>query len=274
MYMINTSDSKAGTYYFTGEVSSNYGSTTTTKGSGINVYFEESGAGQNMFFIQSNTKQYLSVVYNSGYKFTVTTSAPSSKWTYSTTYSCMVMTANSKICTFGTFGTYTTFAGVDIQTYPDDYTVQFESSESTGATAFATVVNSKITCDSTGTNAPSIASGFSWTAFSNIYANLDGDVSTSGTSKYILKNTSANPSGDTIAQFVARYDYIVGKYGSSTYTDFLGRNPSRLAGFRIPLFESIISKDNSIIIVIISTTITALAVGGYFFFRRKKHGND
>ena len=256
--------------YFNGEMSGNYyGKTTTNITNAVDIYFEQNNNGQNMFFISNSAKQYITLVTNNSYKnFSFSETTPTTPWIYSSSEETLTYSLSGVACYMGADSSHDTFTGNNVT-----YKAQLISSNSAAATVFSTLINEKITCDSTGTNAPSIASGFSWTAFNNIYANLDGDVSTSGTSKYILKNTSANPSGDTIAQFVARYDYIVGKYGSSTYTDFLGRNPSRLAGFRIPLFESIISKDNSIIIVIVSTAITALAVGGYFFFRRKKDTN-
>ena len=131
--------------------------------------------------------------------------------------------------------------------------------------AFGILLNQYITCNANGTSAPTF-SGFTWSDFENIYNNLDGTKTTSGSSQYILKNASANENGTAIEQFVARYDYIVGKYH---YTDFLGRNPASIGSGRINTINENVFNDNTFIIVIVAIgTITM--VGGFVFMRKKK----
>ncbi len=71
----------------------------------------------------------------------------------------------------------------------------------------------------------------------------------------------------TIAGVLARYDYIVGKYGTEKYNDFMGRNPSPIASAL-----SIHSTDDLMDIAIISALAVAgiAAAGAFVFLRRKK----
>ena len=71
----------------------------------------------------------------------------------------------------------------------------------------------------------------------------------------------------TIAGVLARYDYIVGKYGTKKYNDFMGRNPAPIASAL-----SIHNSDDVMDIVVISALAIAgiAAAGAFVFLRRKK----
>ena len=96
------------TYYFTGTMYySYYGKTTTTKSSGVSVYFEANGNGQNIYFLSNGVKQYLYVYVSGSYPyFGVTTSAPSTPWLYDSTNACMTFTINGTSYTLGGYSTY------------------------------------------------------------------------------------------------------------------------------------------------------------------------
>ena len=124
-------------------------------------------------------------------------------------------------------------------------------------------MNDYITCNNAGTSAPTFTTGFNWTSFENVYANLDSG------SKNTLK--SASPSNAEVAEYVARYDYIVGKYGTSTYSDFIGRNPTPIGNHRISFFINQLTSEKSTMILIIIASVLALStLAGYFFIRRKQ----
>ena len=95
-------------YYFTGSMYySYYGKTSTTKSSGVNVYFEENGSGQNIYFLKNNVKQYLYAYVSGSYPyFGVTTSEPSTAWVYNSSYGCMVFSIDGTLYTFGAYSTY------------------------------------------------------------------------------------------------------------------------------------------------------------------------
>lgn len=71
----------------------------------------------------------------------------------------------------------------------------------------------------------------------------------------------------TIAGVLARYDYIVGKYGTEKYNDFMGRNPAPIASAL-----SIRNSDGLTDIAVISALAIAgiAAAGAFVFLRRKK----
>ena len=88
------------------------------------------------------------------------------------------------------------------------------------------------------------------------------------TDKGILKEATANKDSESLVeQAVARYDYIVGKYGAKTYNDFMGRNPARIASAL-----SIHNSDDVMDIAVISALAVAgiAAAGAFVFLRRKK----
>lgn len=94
--------------------------------------------------------------------------------------------------------------------------------------------------------------------------------------KSLLTNASASQSGSNIQKCVARYDYILGKYGYGTasgkYHDFMSRTPIQFNALKVdilsPLMES--NGGSSALVIIIVTTISVTAIGGYFFLRKRK----
>ena len=82
-----------------------------------------------------------------------------------------------------------------------------------------------------------------------------------------LTNASASESGTTVQQAAARYDYIVGKYGTSTFSDFMSRTPSAPSN---PMRAYIADSSTASMIVIITAVLGVTTVGVYFFLRKKK----
>lgn len=263
MYFTNTSTEDPIDYYFTGDKSGNYGTTSTLDhmDSFAKVYFEASGNGQNMYFFKNGVKTYLSIsLVDSSYRFTYGTSIPSTKWIYQTTesYSCITYDIGGTPYTFGTFSTYTTFGTVNLAKYPTNYLVKFVTCSGEGSDALPALLNTYISCDSSGNTAPSF-SEYSWNQFALAVSSFcDYD-------KNAFISAEANPSGTAIEQFVARYDYIVGKY---QYNDFLGRNPAQIAH----KIDGNLSADdsNSMIIIVTIAAISAFAFTTLLVIKKKK----
>lgn len=95
-------------YYFTGKMYySYYGKTTTTKSSGVSVYFEANGDGQNIYFLNNGTKTYIYIYVSGSYPyFGTTTSAPSTAWKYNSSSSCMTFTISGTEYTLAAYSTY------------------------------------------------------------------------------------------------------------------------------------------------------------------------
>ena len=89
-----------------------------------------------------------------------------------------------------------------------------------------------------------------------------------------LKGTSPNQNGTDNQKVIARYDYILGKYGYGTgdnkLHDFMGRTPAPLSGARslLPLISN--ESTNTIAIIVIISLVSVTAVGGYFFIKKRK----
>ena len=136
--------------------------------------------------------------------------------------------------------------------YEDD-----SSDASSAAVEFANLFLGKSLCDD-GVTAPSVET---W----NTLAASFNDISAA--SKETFKTAVANVSGTEVEQCVARYDYIVGKYGTEKYNDFMGRNPAPIASAL-----SIRNSDDVMDIAVISALAVAgiAAAGAFVFLRRKK----
>lgn len=123
-------------------------------------------------------------------------------------------------------------------------------------TDFSEEFLSTITCNG-GTTPPSTSNGSTMnTKF--------GYLSTSD--KSVLKNSSASKTGTIIEQAMARYDYIVGKYGSSTYEDFIVRNPAPISG-QVNVTNN---STNAYFIIIIASLSSVMAFSIILLAKKKK----
>ena len=82
----------------------------------------------------------------------------------------------------------------------------------------------------------------------------------------ILRGTAA---GSEQEKAMARYDYIVGKYGESTYSDFLGRNPSELL-FAKGDFESVQQSSSNALVIAVVMVTSLVSAGGLMLILRKR----
>ena len=128
---------------------------------------------------------------------------------------------------------------------------------STFATDFLTGTG----CDSSGKTAPSV----NWTTMNNKFDLLFDDE------QLALKKAEASESGTAIEQAVARYDYIVGKYGTSTYNDFIGRNPDPIPSGMNALTSDELMDNNMMIIMIIVSLISVSSLTALLVIKKKKH---
>ena len=258
MYQVNS-----GTVYFSGGMSNTYyGSYSTNINNAVDVYFEENGNGQNIYFDDNGTKSYFYVHLNGSYKnFKYGTSVPSVAWTYDSTYQCMTYVISGTPYTFGTYSDYKTFSAFSITEKPSNIRFSFVSTDNAGPVALASIFLDYIQCNASGTSAPTFAAGASWSAFESAYNHLSSnDQST-------LESTVSNKNGSVLQQGLARYDYIVGKYGTSAYSDFLLRNPVSLSN------KIANSQMNSTIflVVIILSAISLSSLSFFFIIRKKKY---
>ena len=114
-------------------------------------------------------------------------------------------------------------------------------------------------CDASGSTFNSSA----WTSLGN---NFTSSIKSSNQLAY----ARSSETGNEVEQFLACYDYVVGKYGESY--DFLGRIASGkiAASSRIAPLSIINGNGNAVAIIVIISMISVTAIGGYFFIRKRK----
>lgn len=117
-----------------------------------------------------------------------------------------------------------------------------------------------LTCDATGSSAPTYATNYSWSQLSTLYANLSSE------DQLTLKNATANERGTQYEQVAARYDYIVAKYG---YENFMNRTITNSAN-RMNLFKG--TSTNNILLILGSISLLGgLTYLAYFLKKRKEN---
>lgn len=95
-----------------------------------------------------------------------------------------------------------------------------------------------------------------------------GFDSLSDADKKIFQEAKADASSQNIVeQAVARYDRIVGKYGTDMYKDFMGRNPSPISGAYV---VNASGMDNSIFAIAGIACAAVLATGVLLLIRKKQ----
>ena len=115
-------------------------------------------------------------------------------------------------------------------------------------------------CDATGNVAPSEKD---WGDIESTYFDCLSDAG-----KKYFKTVAANAEGTSAEKAMAKYDYIIGKYGTDAYKDYLGRGVEKAAQSR-----SLVMEEGNNILAIISAGVFAgavITVGLFFALKKKK----
>ena len=245
-----------GNRYFTGQMTGYYGATDSNIENGIDVFFEERTDGQN---IRMATGEYIYVVTSGNYiNFKCDSFVePDSPWIYDEDNETLTYSISEVSYSVGSKGTYDTFGAYKIADV--EHKVEFIASYEKAAASFSKAVNSNIACYQDGKTTPSF-NDFEWTDFENVYSKLNDS------GKEVITNADADEKGTIIEQYVARYDYIVGKYH---YNDFLNRHPVSIGG-RITVENNSIKDSPMMIIVVCSIAITSISFMMLIVIKKKK----
>ena len=122
---------------------------------------------------------------------------------------------------------------------------------------FAGNFSTTVTCDPTGNTAPSVDK---WNEVASIYNNLEDEVKTK------ISSATGRADGDDLEVMVATYDYIIAKYGSSKYVNFMNRSVISLAS---PFLGNINIENNAFLTVICVIGLLSITAIGYIVLRKK-----
>ena len=147
--------------------------------------------------------------------------------------------------------------------------------ESDNADAYAQTFLGAITCDASGEEEPSFtikegSTYWSWSLLSEEYDTL------TPVEKEQFRLGAASTTGDNIAQALAKYDYIVGKYNkglgmTEKYPDFMLRDPDPISKSSVMPFGSETEANNTAIIVIVSiSAISVLSIAVLLTLKKRK----
>lgn len=151
------------------------------------------------------------------------------------------LTGNAGYCT-----------NIEVHTLSDD--------EMTEAESWASEFLNSSLCDG-GVTAPSISL---WNQLSESFSSLSLEA------KYYIAGFEGNEASENaIEQMIARYEYIVAKYGASTYEDFMERSPEPSSyGYNAGM--SIEAKNTATWIAVIGLFTCTVLAGSAFIIKRRR----
>lgn len=148
-----------------------------------------------------------------------------------------------------------TIAGTSIALY------EYKATESVSLINWANQINNALSCDN-GVNPPRVDTwnNIKTTYFDNIIKGVDLET---------IRNEVANPNGTNLQKALAKYDYIISKYGDIQYQNYLERNISigKANTFGIT------SNSNLPLISILSLMGIGSILGVTFLLKKKKENN-
>lgn len=135
---------------------------------------------------------------------------------------------------------------------------EYKATTSTSLTNWANQINNALSCDN-GINPPNVDTwnNIKTTYFDNVIKGVDLET---------IRNEVANPNGTNLQKALAKYDYIISKYGDTQYQNYLERNISigKANTFGIT------SNSNLPLISILSLMGIGSILGVAFLLKKKK----
>lgn len=165
-----------------------------------------------------------------------------------------------EISELGDYDYFRIEAQSDRALYVSSIRIEYEYEGSESAYSFSKTFLKGLICDPTGTSAPDAEE---WELLGLFYEDVDE------AGKNLLKEAAGDENGTILEQCVARYDYVVGKYGSETYSDFIGRSPERPLGLSAGLNGGLTAEDTATWTCAAILFAAALTAGSAFIIKRR-----
>ena len=143
-------------------------------------------------------------------------------------------------------------AGMSVALY------EYKATESVSLTNWANQINNALRCNN-GVNPPNVDTwnNIKTTYFDNVIKAVDLEI---------IRNEVANPNGTNLQKALAKYDYIISKYGDTQYQNYLERN---ISIGKANVF-GIASNSNLPLISILSLMGIGSILGATFLLKKKK----
>lgn len=135
---------------------------------------------------------------------------------------------------------------------------EYKATESVSLINWANQINNTLRCTN-GVNPPDVDAwnNIKSTHFDNVIKAVDLEI---------IRNEVANPNGTNLQKALAKYDYIISKYGDTQYQNYLERN---ISIGKANVF-GIASNSNLPLISILSLMGIGSILGATFLFKKKK----
>ncbi len=139
-----------------------------------------------------------------------------------------------------------------------------ETSAANAAEAYANNFLTNFTCG--GTEGPDAGTV---TAPEGTWANLKSawNLLTDGSHSYFL-NATPSESGDIYAQVMARYKYVIEKYGTAVYEDFMNKGYQKLGASKMNIAGN--TSNYAVIIIVSASIITISLLAAGLLLKKKK----
>ncbi len=201
----------------------------------------------------SNTRRYLAIfASNTAYEYAGvanvdetqvdTVEYPEENVVYTYTYTFTRNFTNFRLASNRSY--------IDLLSIEVEWSKEAIISASDDAISFAQSFLADLVCDETGNSAPSVDE---WNTLAASYATLSDEA------KAYINDESSN--SDIIA-CLERYDYILGKYGADTYTNFLNRDI--ISSESNTIDNPIVSSGDYVLILIIAVSLLIVTTAGVF----------
>lgn len=135
---------------------------------------------------------------------------------------------------------------------------EYKATESVSLINWANQINNTLRCNN-GVNPPRVDTwnNIKSTHFDNVIKGVDLEI---------IRNEVANPNGTNLQKALAKYDYIISKYGDTQYQNYLERN---ISIGKANVF-GIASNSNLPLISILSLIGIGSILGVIFLLKKKK----
>ena len=246
---------------------------TTDRASAVDVYFETVSSVKKMYFMDGTTKKYIVAYKNNTYcNIGVRTEEELSEmtiydWQFDANGHPQAYFADGATPEMYGLGlkagqTFTTF-GMNKYSEVNRFAL-FEYTAESFAKEFLTQIDCH---DGSGSTAPGFSDGYSWTDLKNIFNAMDSSE------QEVLQIASANKdSKNIVEQAMARYNYLVVKYGTSTYENFISRTLVPISNNNlIPTSISSDAKNYLGIIIIVVASVSMLSFSIIYLEKKKHH---